>query len=95
MMYARLMLARGLLTDDGVVFISIDDYEVEDLKIICNEVFGEENCIETLVWKRRATPPNDRVIGCNHEPCELWERYLTELFRILGPLEFASLQPFV
>jgi len=67
MMYPRLFLARNLLKDDGVIFISIDDNEVENLKKICNEIFGEENFAECLVWKRRATPPNDRIIGCNHE----------------------------
>ena len=66
-MYPRLELAKDLLTDDGVIFISIDDNEYSDLKLICDEIFGEENFIETLIWKRRATPPNDRVIGKNHE----------------------------
>ena len=67
MMYPRLKLARNLLTADGVIFISIDDHEQDNLKKLCNEIFGEDNYIETLVWKRRATAPNDRVIGRNHE----------------------------
>lgn len=67
MMYPRLFLARNLLREDGVIFISIDDNEVDNLKKICNEIFGEENFIETLIWKRRATAPNDRIIGKNHE----------------------------
>ena len=67
MMYPRLKVTKDLLTDDGVIFISIDDNEEDNLKKICNEVFGESNFIEKLVWKRRATPPNDRVIGKNHE----------------------------
>ena len=45
MMYPRLKLARNLLTDDGVIFISIDDNEVNNLKKICDEIFGEENLI--------------------------------------------------
>jgi adenine-specific DNA-methyltransferase len=44
-MYPRLRLARNLLTDDGVIFISIDDNEVDNLKKICNEVFGEDNFV--------------------------------------------------
>ena len=56
MMYPRLRLARNLLTDDGVIFISIDDNEVDNLKKICNEVFGEENYIDTLHWKRKKQP---------------------------------------
>ena len=67
MMYPRLSLARNLLRDDGLIFISIDDNETENLKKICSEVFNEYNFIEQLIWKRRATPPNDRVIGKNHE----------------------------
>ncbi|MCW8895010.1 site-specific DNA-methyltransferase [Sulfurimonas sp.] len=66
-MYPRLLLASDLLKDDGVIFISCDDNEVSELKLLCNEIFGEENFIEQLVWKRRSTPPNDRVIGKNHE----------------------------
>ncbi|MDO5851943.1 MAG: site-specific DNA-methyltransferase, partial [Methanobacteriaceae archaeon] len=50
MMYPRLKLARNLLKEDGVIFISIDDHEVENLKKICNEIFGEENYITQLAW---------------------------------------------
>lgn len=58
MMYPRLKLARNLLTDDGVIFISIDDNEVANLRKICDEIFGEENFIEQFNWYRSATPPN-------------------------------------
>lgn len=67
MMYPRLKLARDLLTDDGVIFISIDDNEFENLKKSCNEIFGESNLVECLIWKKRATPPNDKNIGRIHE----------------------------
>lgn len=67
MMYPRLRVARDLLSDEGIIFISVDDNELENLKKICNEIFGADNFVETLVWKRRATPPNDRAIGKNHE----------------------------
>jgi len=67
MMYSRLMLARNLLTRDGVIFISLDDGEFDNLKKICNEIFGERNFLECLIWKKRATPPNDRNIGRIHE----------------------------
>lgn len=53
MMYPRLRLARNLLTDDGVIFVSIDDNEQKNLKSICDEVFGHENYIETIVWKNK------------------------------------------
>lgn len=53
MMYSRLMVARSLLTEDGVIFISIDDNEVENLKKICDEIFGSGNHIETVIWKNK------------------------------------------
>lgn len=53
MMYSRLMAARSLLTEDGVIFISIDDNEVENLKKICDEIFGSGNHIETVIWKNK------------------------------------------
>ncbi|MGV8073428.1 MAG: site-specific DNA-methyltransferase [Syntrophobacteraceae bacterium] len=52
MMYPRLYLARDLLREDGVIFISIDDHEVENLRRLCNEVFGEENFVAQLVWEK-------------------------------------------
>lgn len=56
MIYPRLKLARNLLTEDGVIFISIDDNEVDNLKKVCNEIFGESNYIDTLHWKRKKQP---------------------------------------
>ncbi len=53
MIYSRLLLARNLLTDDGVIFISIDDNEQENLKKICDEVFGSVNFIASIIWKRK------------------------------------------
>lgn len=57
MMYPRLKVARDLLTDDGVIFISIDDNEVENLKKVCSEVFGEINFSAQFLWTKTATPP--------------------------------------
>lgn len=59
MMYPRLRLARSLLRDDGVIFISIDDNEVENLKKVCNEIFGEDNFIGDIIWEKRFTRNND------------------------------------
>jgi len=55
MMYPRLKLARNLLKDDGVIFISIDDNEVHNLRKICDEIFGEENFVGQIVWKKKYT----------------------------------------
>ena len=59
MMYPRLKLAANLLRDDGVIFISIDDNEVDNLKKLCNEVFGEENFVAQIPWQSRASIQND------------------------------------
>ncbi|MCZ2444184.1 MAG: site-specific DNA-methyltransferase, partial [Flavobacteriales bacterium] len=66
MMYPRLYLARNLLRDDGVIFISIDDNEQANLKLLCDEVFGVENFVESIVWNKRI-PKNDKGIGNIHE----------------------------
>ncbi len=58
MIYARLMVARSLLTDDGVIFISIDDNEQRNLKNICDEIFGETNFLAQVVWERAYSPIN-------------------------------------
>jgi len=56
MMYPRLKLARNLLKDDGVIFISIDDHEVHNLRKICDEIFGEDNFVNQIVWQKRTAP---------------------------------------
>ena len=68
MIYSRLLLARNLLTDDGVIFISIDDNEQENLKKICDDVFGGQNFVAQLVWERAFSPKNDaRFISNSHD----------------------------
>ncbi len=59
MMYPRLKLARNLLREDGVIFISIDDNEVANLRKICDEIFGEENFIAHVLWQKKFSPQND------------------------------------
>lgn len=61
MMYPRLFLAKNLLSDDGVIFISIDDNEVHNLRLIMNEVFGEENFLGCILWQKKYAPSNDTV----------------------------------
>ena len=68
MMYPRLFLARNLLREDGVIFVSIDDNEVHNLRLLMNEVFGEENFISKLIWKRRASSAlSDNNVSVDHE----------------------------
>lgn len=61
MIYPRLKLAKDLLTDDGVIFISIDDNEIENLKKICEEIFGNSNFIANIVWKHTQQSKNDEL----------------------------------
>jgi len=69
MMYPRLFLARNLLKDDGVIFVSIDDNEVHNLRLLMNEVFGEENCLDrgTLIWVNKGSTKGFNKIVKNHE----------------------------
>ncbi|AZA88058.1 site-specific DNA-methyltransferase [Chryseobacterium shandongense] len=79
MMYPRLKLARNLMKDDGVIFISIDNNELYNLKRICDEIFGEENFIECITWNKRI-PKNDKGIGSIHENILLYAKnYTTEM----------------
>lgn len=59
MMYSRLMLARNLLSDNGVLFISIDDNEADNLRKICSEIFGEGNFVADLIWQKKFSRSND------------------------------------
>jgi adenine-specific DNA-methyltransferase len=84
MMYPRLKLARNLLKDDGVIFISIDDHEVQNLRKLCEEIFGEENFIANVIWERAFSPKNDsKFFSENHDyiitiakNSEKWRPYL-------------------
>lgn len=68
MIYSRLTVARNLLTDDGVIFISIDDNEQENLKKICDEVLGAQNFIAQLIWERAFSPKNDaKFVSNSHD----------------------------
>ncbi len=68
MIYSRLIVARNILADDGIVFISIDDNEAENVQNICNEIFGETNFIATLVWKSKSGGANDsKYFAVDHE----------------------------
>lgn len=67
MIYARLLLARNLLTDDGAILINIDEHEIANLQKICSEIFGEANDMGTIVWDKRNPKGDARGISCQHE----------------------------
>lgn len=86
MIYSRLMVARSLLTEDGVIFISIDDNEVENLRKICNEVFGENNFVAQLIWERAFSPKNDaRFVSNSHDYVLMFAKDINQF--VIGRLE--------
>ena len=84
MMYPRLKLARDLLTDDGVIFISIDDNEVANLKKICNELFGESNYVGDIIRKTKSmTGDSNSGLNNQHEYLSIYSKNLSNL-RLIG-----------
>ena len=82
MIYPRLKLSKDLLTNDGVIFISIDDNEVAQLRKICDEIFGESNFIAQLIWERAYSPKNDaKHVSNSHDYILLYSKSIDE-FRI-------------
>ncbi len=67
MMYPRLYLARNLLRDDGVIFISIDDNEAANLKLLCDEAFGSENFVANFIWEKRTNRENRKAVSSRHD----------------------------
>ena len=67
MMYPRLFLAKNLLRQDGAIFISIDDNEVHNLRLLMNEVFGEENFIASFIWEKRLNRENRKKVSTRHD----------------------------
>ncbi|MFH4157103.1 site-specific DNA-methyltransferase [Acinetobacter bereziniae] len=81
MMYSRLKLARNLLAENGVIFISCDDNEVHNLRKICDEVFGSNQLIAQICHKARASVSNDKIISSNHNHILLFSKNLDEVFK--------------
>ena len=79
MMYPRLRLAANLLRDDGVIFISIDDNEVTNLRKVCDEVFGEENFIGTILWKKKTNGNNMGFIPPVHDYLLVYARSILDI----------------
>ncbi len=80
MMYSRLMLARNLLADDGIIFISISDSEVENLRNLCDETFGGSNFVASLIWQQRKGGGNDsRYVAVDHEYVLVYSKSINRL----------------
>lgn len=86
MMYPRLRLAANLLRDDGVIFISIDETELHNLKKICDEVFGEENFVADFVWHNKRGGGNDaKFVAVEHEYVIMYAKNINELSELFVP----------
>jgi adenine-specific DNA-methyltransferase len=86
MMYPRLKLARNLLTDDGVIFISIDNNELKNIISLANEIFGEQNFVSTFIWEKRITRENRKEISTRHDYIVCFARDRVSAGRIIGLL---------
>ncbi|MFC7047023.1 site-specific DNA-methyltransferase [Halobacteriaceae archaeon GCM10025711] len=83
MMYPRLFLARGLLRDDGAIFVSIDYHEYHNLRMLMNEIYGEDNYVSTFVWKRRNPDArNTGGVSIDHEYIVVYQK--SDNFRMKG-----------
>jgi adenine specific DNA methylase Mod len=90
-MYPRLYLARQLLKEDGVIFISIDDNEQSNLKLLCDNIFGEENLISNLIWESKYTVSNDsQYVSNQHEHILFYAKNKSNF--IIGKLPRTDLQ---
>lgn len=86
MMMPRLYLAKNLLRQDGVIFVSIDDNEVHNLRLLMNEIFGEENFVAELIWERAYSPKNDaKYISKSHDYVLMFTKNIENF--VIGRLE--------
>lgn len=88
MLYPRLKIAKDFLSEDGVIFISIDDNEQENLKKICDEIFGEQNFIAQMIWQKRTSPDARRIISAGHEYILTYIKNIENGHEVLEPLPF-------
>lgn len=93
MMYPRLKLARGLLRDDGLIFISLDDCEIGNARKMCDEIFGEENFVDTMIWKKRyGGGAKEKYLVSIHEYVAVYAKNIAALGEIAVPLSEASVE---
>tara|TARA_R110001592_G_scaffold141033_2_gene362295 strand:- start:1381 stop:3276 length:1896 start_codon:yes stop_codon:yes gene_type:complete len=93
MIYARLKLARSLLKDDGLIFVSIDDGEYQNLRKICDEIFGEDNFIENIIWKKRyGGGAKEKFLVSLHEYTLVFAKNVEALDNIYVPLTEESIK---
>lgn len=90
MIYPRLKVAKDLLTEDGVIFISIDDNEVENLRKVCDEVFGERNHIASIIWQRRTSPDMRKLVSTAHDYLLLYSKDINLLDSAINKVQLSQ-----
>mgnify|MGYP002515568442 FL=1 len=90
MIYPRLTVAKDLLTEDGVIFISIDDNEVENLRKVCDEVFGERNHIASIIWQRRTSPDMRKLVSTAHDYILLYSKDINLLDSAINKVQLSQ-----
>ena len=92
-MYPRLYVARELLREDGMIFISIDENEIAQLKMLCNEIFGEENFVEEIIWKKRyGGGAKEKYLVTLHEYVLVYSKNIENIPNIFVPLSEESIK---
>lgn len=95
MIYPRLKIAKDLLTDDGIIIISIDDCEQKDLKYVCDEVFGESNFIDNIIWKKRyGGGAKERYLVSLHEYALMYAKDINNIDEMFVPLSKESAEKY-
>ena len=84
MIYSRLMLARNFMTEDGIVFVSIDDNEVNSLISLGKEIFGDSNYIATFIWEKRKTRENRKIVSIRHDYIVCFIKNFDERINAIG-----------
>jgi adenine-specific DNA-methyltransferase len=90
MMYPRLRLLQRLLADDGAIFISIDDNEQANLKLICDEIFGSRNFVANVIWQKRTSPDARLNLGAAHDFIIVYAKDIEELKPTLNKLQLSD-----
>lgn len=88
MMYSRIKIAKNLLCEDGVIFISIDDNEVHNLRKICDEIFGEVNFVANIVWQKKTSPDARTVFSSAHDHIIVYAKNIDVIRDTILPLPF-------
>lgn len=90
LMYSRLLIARNLLKEDGVIFISIDDHEIHHLHKLCDEIFFEDNFVANIVWQKRTSPDARCNLGPAHDYILVYAKNIEKLKPTLNKIELTE-----